>query len=207
MKRDEEQWVDLANKILRGEVDLAVLNDSTDVSGMQEKIDHLEKANAGWQANSRETRQAMQAMRNAINEHLPMPSMESDFLQGPENSIFCATVAECVIAEIERLKALIGKPSRDFIKEASSWPRITQKYIRRWPDSKKTKSWHGKLVHIQTDNGVWRIDGCGYTYAGAQNAGLWLFEEAMRLIRHCGPEKRGAFIMASDDYLKTRGSR
>ena len=46
----------------------------------------------------RDTFDAMCAMRNAINEYIPMPSLESDLLQGPENSVFCAAVAEAVIA-------------------------------------------------------------------------------------------------------------
>jgi hypothetical protein len=54
----------------------------------------------------RDTFDAMCAMRNAINEYIPMPSLESDLLQGPENSVFCATVAEAVIAEVKRLRAL-----------------------------------------------------------------------------------------------------
>ena len=54
----------------------------------------------------RDTFDAMCAMRNAINEYIPMPSLESDLLQGPDNSVFCAAVAEAVIAEITRLRAL-----------------------------------------------------------------------------------------------------
>jgi hypothetical protein len=54
----------------------------------------------------RDTFDAMCAMRDAINEHIPVPSLESDLLQGPQNSVFCATVAEAVIAEVTRLRAL-----------------------------------------------------------------------------------------------------
>ncbi len=50
--------------------------------------------------NRRATFEAMVAMRNAINEHTPMPSLESDLLQGPEDSVFCATVAEAVVAAL-----------------------------------------------------------------------------------------------------------
>lgn len=53
----------------------------------------------------RDTFDAMCAMRDSINEYIPMPSLESDLLQGPENSVFCATVAEAVIAEVRRLRA------------------------------------------------------------------------------------------------------
>ena len=54
----------------------------------------------------RDTFDAMCAMRNSINEHVPMPSLESDLLQGPENSVFCATVAEAVINEVTRLRSM-----------------------------------------------------------------------------------------------------
>lgn len=54
----------------------------------------------------RDTFDAMCSMRNSINEHVPMPSLESDLLQGPENSVFCATVAEAVIKEVTRLRSM-----------------------------------------------------------------------------------------------------
>lgn len=91
--------------------------------------------------------------------------------------------------------------ARDFIQDARSWPVLTQKYLRRWPDSKKSQHWRGKAVHIETENGVWRKGGCGYTYAGAPDAGIWIFEDAVKRIAHCGPEKRGAFILVPDDAL------
>jgi len=47
----------------------------------------------------------MCAMRNSINEHLPMPSLESDLLQGPEDSIFCAAVAEAVVSALTVARA------------------------------------------------------------------------------------------------------
>lgn len=55
----------------------------------------------------RPTFDAMCAMRDAINEYVPMPSLESDLLQGPENSVFCSTVAEAVIAEVQRLRSAL----------------------------------------------------------------------------------------------------
>ena len=75
--------------------------------------------------------------------------------------------------------------------------RITQKYLRRWPDSKEAMTWVDALVHIETDNGVWRIDGHGYTFAGAENAWVLPFEQAVRQVNHCGPEKKAAFIRVS----------
>lgn len=81
------------------------------------------------------------------------------------------------------------------------WPkqddtRITQAYIRRYPDSKRTHSWIGVPVHIETENGVWREGGCGYTWAHMPNAWVLPFEDAQREVAHCGPEKRAAFIRA-----------
>jgi hypothetical protein len=58
------------------------------------------ETNALWSRNSRDTFEAMCAMRDAINEHVPMPSLESDLLQGPEASVFCAAVAEAVIGAL-----------------------------------------------------------------------------------------------------------
>ena len=79
------------------------------------EVDAERRARAVTQANSRETWQALCATRNHLNEHFPMPSLESDLLQGPENSVFCAAVAEAVVnalaalrAENERLQTIIG---------------------------------------------------------------------------------------------------
>lgn len=55
--------------------------------------------------NMRDTWEAMQAMRDAINEHMPLPSIESDLMQGPENSVFCEVVATAVIGELATLRA------------------------------------------------------------------------------------------------------
>lgn len=73
---------------------------------------------------------------------------------------------------------------------------ITQKYIRRYPNSKRTKSWAGKIVHIQTENSVWRVGSAGYTFAGRKDAMKLPFEEALEEVAHCGPEKRATFIYA-----------
>lgn len=76
--------------------------------------------------------------------------------------------------------------------------KITQKYLRRYGlDTKRSKSWAGRMVHIQTENGVWRTGGAGYTWEGKENAWILPFEDAVTQISHCGPEKRGAFIDVS----------
>ncbi|EYD71774.1 hypothetical protein Lokhon_01844 [Limimaricola hongkongensis DSM 17492] len=55
------------------------------------------------------------------------------------------------------------------------------------------------MVHIRTENGVWRTGGRGYTWAGKPDAWVLPFEEAVKRISHCGPEKHGAFILAEPD--------
>ena len=57
------------------------------------------------QSQLRTTFEAMVAMRNDINEHVPLPSLESDLAHGPSNAVFCEVVARAVIAEIVRLRA------------------------------------------------------------------------------------------------------
>ncbi|WP_313026909.1 hypothetical protein [Brucella sp.] len=83
--------------------------------------------------------------------------------------------------------------------------RITQKYLRRWPDSKRAKSWAGRLVHIQTENGVWRINGKGYTYSGKEDAWVLPFEDAQKEVAHCGPEKQATFILATRPAAPVEG--
>ena len=73
---------------------------------------------------------------------------------------------------------------------------ITQKYLRRWPNSKRARSWAGRMVHIQTENGVWREGGAGYTLAGKPDAWILPFEDAQTRVNHCGPEKHATFIAA-----------
>lgn len=66
--------------------------------------------------NMRDTWEAMQAMRDAINDHIPLPSTESDLLQGPENSVFCEVVATAVIGALATLRA----------SEAAAMDRVTR---------------------------------------------------------------------------------
>ena len=59
MRRTHEQWEELAHKILRGDVDFAVLNDNTDCAPYKDRITELERKNrqleqqvrdAGWRS-------------------------------------------------------------------------------------------------------------------------------------------------------------
>lgn len=73
---------------------------------------------------------------------------------------------------------------------------ITQRYIRRYGDTARALAWRGRLVHIRTENGVWRTEGKGYTTAGAPDAWVLPFQDAMVQIAHCCPMKRGSFLLA-----------
>jgi hypothetical protein len=73
---------------------------------------------------------------------------------------------------------------------------ISQKYLRRYGmDTGRARQWTGKMVHIRTNNGVWRVDGYGYTIDFSE-AWRLPFEQALKQISHCGPEKSGTFILA-----------
>lgn len=67
-----------------------------------------ERANNIWQKNSRENFEALCAMRNSINEHIPMPSLESDFLTGPSSGAFAEAVATAVITYTTTAEAALA---------------------------------------------------------------------------------------------------
>ena len=69
------------------------------------RVAELESANAMWQQNSRDAASAMLAMRNAINEYVPIQSIEGDLHRGPETSVFCEIVATAVTGRVAELEA------------------------------------------------------------------------------------------------------
>lgn len=94
----------------------------------------------------RDTFDAMCAMRNSINEHVPMPSLESDLLQGPENSVFCATVAEAVINEVTRLRSM------------ASGARVKR---LEWHNFDAWTHWAEGACgtyHVEERNGYWQVE-------------------------------------------------
>lgn len=70
-----------------------------------DRAEKAEREASAWAKTSRDTFDALCAMRNDINEVVPLPSIESDLLRGPENSVFCATVAEAVVGQLRALAA------------------------------------------------------------------------------------------------------
>jgi len=68
-------------------------------------VEQADKINAMWKQNSKDTWSAICATRNDLNEHIKMPSLESDLLQGPEDSVFFAVVVEAVVAGLSQARA------------------------------------------------------------------------------------------------------
>lgn len=56
---------------------------------------------------TRECFEALVAMRNTINEFVPMPSLEAELvLYGPEFGHSCQAIAEAVVVEVQKLRGL-----------------------------------------------------------------------------------------------------
>lgn len=70
--------------------------------------EEAERVNAVWRSNSRETFEALCAMRNDINERIPMPSLESDLLKGPSMWAFAEAVAKAVIEHATTAEAALA---------------------------------------------------------------------------------------------------
>lgn len=79
-------------------------------------------------------------------------------------------------------------------------PEISLAYIKRYPNSQRTRSWAGRLVMISSDNGFWREGARGYCYARDPNVWRIPFEEAFERTKHCGPEKRVRYVCAATHY-------
>lgn len=64
----------------------------------------------------------------------------------------------------------------------------TLERLLRWPALRR-----GLLdaVHLWSGEHLayWRENGCGYT-DGPKGRGTWTIDEALKLVRHCGPEKQ-----------------
>jgi hypothetical protein len=75
----------------------------------------------------------------------------------------------------------------------------TVERLKRWPSL--AEKFKGKFVYIVSAQwgAYWRQNGSGYTDE-KQNAGLYSIEDALRHTRHCGPEKRIVFIVATPEY-------
>jgi len=73
---------------------------------------------------------ALSAMRDSINEHIPLPSPESDLLRGPEVSVSCSVIAEAVVG------AVIGYKERI---------RLADELIKSLQDHEGAEGWSAEL--------------------------------------------------------------
>jgi hypothetical protein len=87
---------------------------------------------------------------------------------------------------------------------------MSKTYADRYPDAGRTNAWHGEMVHIETNMGLWNPGGCGYTGVST-DAWLVPFEFAVDQVRHLGPEKQPHFVLPDGhpgihtaDYVSTR---
>lgn len=103
---------------------------------MADLIDAQAAQIAMWKQNSRDTFDAMCAMRDTINDRVPMPSLESDLLQGPEDSIFCVTVADAVVsyidAQAKQIAALVAPVNFAEIDAAFASTPFDEKQSPEW---------------------------------------------------------------------------
>lgn len=67
--------------------------------------------------------------------------------------------------------------------------------LQRWPAL--MRHWDNCMVRIYSEEhgAYWRPEGAGYTCDGLE-AGVYVFEDAFKCTRHCGPEKRIVYRLA-----------
>lgn len=78
---------------------LAIADHNLEV--VEEQLANARAENKRWQRQSLEGWQAFQAMRDSINEYIPMPSLESNLRYGPEFSFDCELLAEAIINHVK----------------------------------------------------------------------------------------------------------
>ena len=69
--------------------------------------------------------EAFCSMRDAINEYIPMPSLESGLLKGPEAAVDYEIVAVAVIAEVTRLRDISAEQVREASAPNGTWMPIS----------------------------------------------------------------------------------
>jgi len=82
-------------------------------------------------------------------------------------------------------------------------------YLKRYPNSKRTKSWAGRNVYIYTSRGIWRVGGAGYTFITESDAWVLSFEDALKEIAALGVEKAARLVWAKNKPIsefKRQGS-
>lgn len=191
------------------------------IEQLEAELTRANAANDIWRKNSRETFEAMVAMRDSINEFVPMPSLESDLLQGPENSVFCATVAEAVITELTRANAataaayeVAAQIADDFVRmrerqieteKSKSALHVDVPQIMRWQAGKvQSKAIAAAIRALATPDQTAALDTLVAEAVGplliAAKSGLRFIENTeseLGIILGCGDSLRNALLAAS----------
>jgi hypothetical protein len=92
----------------------------TERDALQAQLAEATRAKECFQRMTRAHWEALCAMRNSINEHIPMPNTDSGPLFSPENGPIYADIAERVVAALSAAEAQLAKARDD------EWERVLQ---------------------------------------------------------------------------------
>ena len=103
-----------------------------------------------------------------------------------------------------RVKAAVQKALREHAGREETGESITEKYLRRYPQSKKTKAWEGAMVYLRTQNGIWRPDGHGYT-VNFSEAWAMPLSDARKIVSGIYEDHGGTYFRATAAAIRSRG--
>lgn len=103
-----------------------------------------------------------------------------------------------------RVEAAVQKALREHAGREETGESITEKYLRRYPQSKKTKAWEGAMVYLRTQNGIWRPDGHGYT-VNFSEAWAMPLSDARKIVSGIYEDHGGTYFRATAAAIRSRG--
>ena len=103
-----------------------------------------------------------------------------------------------------RVEAAVQKALREHAGREETGESITEKYLRRYPQSKKTKAWEGAMVYLRTQNGIWRPDGHGYT-VNFSEAWAMPLSDARKIVSGIYEDHGGTYFRALAAAIRSRG--
>lgn len=93
---------------------------------LRDKIAELEAKLAHGMGNWRDTWEAFCAMRDTINEHIPLPSLEGDMrTEGPSDTGLYASVAKAVVEYVKK-QYTFGHVIRNYIQARNAYEAATK---------------------------------------------------------------------------------
>jgi len=69
----------------------------------------------------------------------------------------------------------------------------TLERLKRWPSLRRNLLPEGVCIWSGEHRAYWRQGGRGYVAFYDRRIGVWSLDEALKLTRHCGPEKKIEF--------------